>query len=316
VISVSLYHREDVSEHTPAEIGQLLDRPGVLWVDVAEPTEDDLECLEREFRLHPLAMEDVRQHHQRPKLERYPTHCFLVAYSNELQEVDLFFAENFVITIREHDEDGQAWDISDARKRYERVRGDSDRCGPIVYVVLDAIVDGYFETLDAVEDILEDLEDRIFAEGLADERKVQEELFSIRRRLLVFRKAVIPLRDVLGVVLRGEVSWVEPEVLVHMQDIYDHLLRVVDTLDSQRELMGNAVDAHLAIISNRMNQVMKTMTSWGAILLGSTLIAGIYGMNFVHMPELQWRWGYAYAIGLMLTITIVGFWYFRRKDWL
>lgn len=99
-------------------------------------------------------------------------------------------------------------------------------------------------------------------------------------------------------------------------DVYDHVLRAVDQVDAQRELLGNAVDAHLAIISNRMNSVMKKMTSWGAIILGSTLVAGIYGMNFVHMPELKWRYGYPYALGLMLTITIVGYRFFRNKDWL
>ena len=104
--------------------------------------------------------------------------------------------------------------------------------------------------------------------------------------------------------------------MILLQDVYDHVLRVVDLVDSGRELMGNAVDAHLAIISNRLNQVMKKMTSWGAILLGSTLVAGIYGMNFRHMPELSWELGYAWALGLMLTITIVGYWFFKRRDWL
>ena len=112
-------------------------------------------------------------------------------------------------------------------------------------------------------------------------------------------------------------EWIgERHPLVAPQDVYDHVLRAIDLIDGQRELMGNAVDAHLAIISNRMNQVMKTMTSWGAILLGSTLIAGIYGMNFRHMPELQWRYGYPYALALMATLTVTGYVYFRKRDWL
>src|SRR5207248_9436532 len=175
---------------------------------------------------------------------------------------------------------------------------------------------GYFEATDKAEDELEELEDKIFAEQLAEERAVQQQLFDIRRRLLRFRRAVVPLREVLASLLRGEVKWIDEHTTTYLQDVYDHVLRAVDQLDSQRELMGNAVDAHLAITSNRMNSVMKRMTSWGAILLGSTLIAGIYGMNFIHMPELRWRYGYLYALGLMLTITIVGYRYFKSKDWL
>jgi len=121
---------------------------------------------------------------------------------------------------------------------------------------------------------------------------------------------------VLNMMLRREVEWVDDATAVHLQDVYDHVLRAIDLIDGQRELMGNAVDAHLAIISNRMNYVMKKMTSWGAIILGSTLVAGIYGMNFRHMPELDWQFGYAWALGIMLTITIVGYWFFSKKDWL
>jgi magnesium transporter len=156
----------------------------------------------------------------------------------------------------------------------------------------------------------------IFSEARQDETAVQQRLFEVRRRLLKFRRAIVPLRELVGALLRKEVDWIEDHDVVLLQDVYDHVLRAIDLLDSGRELMGNAVDAHLAIISNRMNSVMKKMTSWGAILLGSTLIAGIYGMNFKNMPELHWRYGYGFAIGLMLLITIVGYKYFKSKDWL
>ena len=183
-------------------------------------------------------------------------------------------------------------------------------------MILDQLVDGYFDATDRAEEDLEKLEDHIFGEELAEERLVQEQLFDIRRELLKFRRAVVPLREVLAELMRGTVEWVDETTRVHLQDVYDHVLRAIDLLDGQRELMGNAVDAHLAIISNRMNEVMKMMTSWGAILLGSTLIAGIYGMNFIHMPELSWKYGYAYALGLMVLLTAVGYRYFKRRDWL
>jgi magnesium transporter len=261
-------------------------------------------------------MEDVRERHQRPKLEKYPTHAFLVAYSAGLQEVDIFIGPTWIITFRERFGEGEAWGIDAAKSRFDRTHPEECDVGFLVYVLLDELVDGYFDATDKAEDALEVLEDRIFGEELQDERVVQQELFNIRRRLLQFRRAVVPLREVVSSLLRKEVPWVDDHDVVLLQDVYDHVLRSIDLLDGQRELMGNAVDAHLAIISNRMNSVMKKMTSWGAILLGSTLIAGIYGMNFKYMPELTWHWGYLYALGLMATLTIVGYRYFRSKDWL
>ena len=318
MIAVRVYRGSSVSEETDtAKISDHVESGDCLvWVDVVEPTEDDLACLQEEFSLHPLAMEDVRHHHQRPKLEDYPTHDFLVAYSSGLQEVDIFVGTNWVLTVRETDEEGKTWPVDAAQQRFERTRHHDAGPGFLVYVVLDTIVDGYFDATDLVEETLEGLEDRIFGEQLEEEAASQEELFDIRRKLLLFRRAVVPLREVLNELLRGKFDWVDPTTQVHLQDVYDHVLRAIDLLDSQRELMGNAVDAHLAIISNRMNQVMKTMTSWGAILLGSTLVAGIYGMNFVKMPELKWYYGYAWALGLMVVLTIVLYRYFKRRDWL
>jgi magnesium transporter len=299
------------------EISDVVHDPHLLWVDVANPSEEDLQRLQKEFSLHPLAMEDVREHHQRPKLEKYPTHAFIVVYSAGLQEVDIFVGPTWVITVRESAGEGQAWSLDNARARFDRTHPEQCDVGYLVYVLLDEVVDGYFDETDQAEDRVEELEDLIFSDQQQqNETEVQQTLFDIRRRLVRFRRAIVPLREVVGALLRKEVNWIDDHDVVLLQDVYDHVLRVIDLLDSGRELMGNAVDAHLAIINNRMNSVMKKWTSWGAILLGSTLVAGIYGMNFHHMPELSWQYGYAYALGLMLTITIVGYLYFKKKDWL
>jgi magnesium transporter len=220
------------------------------------------------------------------------------------------------VSVRGCGPDGQPWSIDAARRRFERSGPEEATSGFLLYLILDALVDGYFDHTDDVEDLLENIEESIFTDEKRRERDVQEELFDVRRKLVLFRRKVVPLRDVVSALLRKEVEWIDDATLVHLQDVYDHLLRSVDLIDSHRELLGNAVDAHLAIISNRMNEVMKKMTSWGAILLGSTLVAGIYGMNFVHMPELKWQYGYAWALGLMVALTIGGYWFFRRKDWL
>jgi magnesium transporter len=317
VITVRSYTKGEMTELDSGEISEVIDSPDcVVWVDVADPTEDDLTCLQEEFSLHPLALEDVRHRQQRPKLEHYPSHAFVVAYTATLQELDFFMGPSWLVSVRKADESGPAWEIDGARARFERTRPDPPTSAFLLYTLLDTVVDGYFLETDKFEDELEDLEDRIFAEELPDERTIQEELFDVRRKLLTFRRAVVPLREVLAAMLRGEIKWIDETTSTYLQDVYDHVLRAVDMVDAQRELMGNAVDAHLAIISNRMNSVMKKMTSWGAILLGSTLVAGIYGMNFEHMPELKWEMGYAWALGLMATITVLGWTFFRRKDWL
>jgi magnesium transporter len=318
VISVRTYRGGKAHEHAdPNDIAGLArGGDGLLWVDLVDPDEDDLHCIEEQFDLHPLALEDVRKHQQRPKLEQYPTHAFLVAYSSGLQEVDLFVGDHWLVTVREHDEDGRSWDDSGARLRFERLTPEVATVGFLLYVLLDELVDGYFSAADQVEDVLEEVEDDIFDGRQSELRSIHERLFDVRRRLVQFRRVVVPLRDVVTALLRGEVEAVDESARVLMQDVYDHVLRVVDQLDAHRELVGNAVDANLAITSNRMNEVMKRMTSWGAILLGSTLVAGIYGMNFEHMPELGWRLGYPFALLLMMGITFVGYRFFRRKDWL
>ena len=318
MITARAYGGGDVKEIDSADISRFVGEPDrLLWVDVCDPAESDLECLQAEFALHPLALEDVRHRHQRPKLEHYPTHSFVVAYTAVLQEVDLFIGPSWVVSVREGDDRGPAWPVDGALARFERTRAENATPGFLLYVLLDELVDGWFAVTEATEDALEELEERIFGEiDGDDEVSVQQLMFDTRRRLLVHRRAIAPLREVVASLMRREVKWIDPATATHLQDVYDHVLRAVDHLDSQRELLGNAVDAHLAISSNLMNRAMERMTAWGAILLGATLIAGIYGMNFEHMPELGWRHGYVWAIGLMATITVVGYRYFKRKGWL
>jgi magnesium transporter len=309
-ISVRAYDPAGV-EHVEdaAEISEIIGTKKLVWVDVVDATDADLGCIAEEFNLHPLAMEDARKHGQRPKLEQYPTHAFVVAYTDTLAEVDLFIGRDWLVSVRQHEDHR-------TEARFDRTRPTEPNVGFLLYTILDELVDGYFACAEAFEDRIEAFEERILDEEAGNDRAIQGELLVLRRELVEFRRKVVPLRDVLQSLLRGDIGWVDERARVHLQDVYDHVLRAVDQLDSERELIGNAVDAHLAITSNRMNQVMKRMTSWGAILLGSALVASIYGMNFLHMPELEWRWGYYWALGLMLAVTIVGYTYFKRKDWL
>lgn len=313
-----IVHTEDVDEVARC-VG---DGSCVVWVDSSGPDEGDLETATKLFGLHELAVEDVSKHGQRAKLQHYDNHSFVVVYARatdgDLSEVDIFTGGNWVFTVRERNDHGEMLDLSDVKQRLEERRDLDVSPGAILYALLDSVVDGYFVAIDAAEDHLEDVEERIFdaAAGPPPDGSIQQDLLDIRRSLIMFRRRVVPLREVVLSILRGEVDCIDQKVLIYFEDVLDHLLRVIDQIDVERELVGNVVDASLALGANRMNQVMKKMTSWGAILIVATLIAGIYGMNFTNMPELHWRYGYFGALGTMLAITLGLYVYFKRKGWL
>jgi magnesium transporter len=310
---------DDIEE--PATISDCLARDSLVWVDLVEPSEKELELLAGEFDLHPLWIRDVKERNRRPKLEIFETHAFLIGYAHDedptdLPEVALFIAEHWLISVRKRNEAGRVFEIDKAREFYERIRNHSNDVGLLLYALLDDMVDGYFDTVDAAEEQIADIEQALFDEVMDDQKQIQQDLLHVRRALIEMRRHVAPMRDVVLAVLRREIPWVEGDPLVYLQDVLDRLLRILDGVDAQRELLGNVVDAQLGLQANRMNSVMKKMTSWGAILICATLIAGIYGMNFRNMPELGWRFGYPGALGSMLVVTGGLYLWFRHKDWL
>lgn len=285
------------------------------WTDVVDPTAEELQSLDDRYGLGDRTFDEARRRSARPTMRRYADHAYVVAFSGSLAEIDMYVGDCWFITIRYHDEQGREWDPATAAERIERVSPPPD-AGMMLAMVIEELVDGYFDTSDALEDDLESIEERIFGQPGQAERQVQADLFTVRRRLLELRRAVMPLREVLSALLRREVQWVDGEALIVLRDTFDKLLRAVDLVDELRELVGNAVDAHLAVMSNQMNLVMKQLTAWGSIVFGATLIAGIYGMNFQHMPELGWFWGYPFALGSMVVLSVVLFRVFRKRDWL
>ncbi|MBI2704198.1 MAG: magnesium/cobalt transporter CorA [Actinobacteria bacterium] len=298
----------------------------LVWVDLFDPTAEDYAWIEREFGLHPLAIDDARRHGQRPKIDIYDTHSFIVAYGAledhpaDLCEVDIFIGQRWLVTVRGANGVHVAWGLDHARDRFRRTRGEhehrGDAVGFLLYSILDDLVSGYFDALDKTEDDLERLEAMIFTSSGDSQPTVQELLLDLRRKLLEFRRRAVPFRDVVLAILSGEVPWVDDHTRLYFNDLLNHLLRVVDQLDTQRELLSNAVDAQLATQANRMNVIMKKMTSWGAILIGATLVTGVYGMNFKNIPLLDSEYGYVFSVATMLVITIGGYFYFKRKDWL
>lgn len=291
---------------------------GTKWTDVVDPTNEELEELDRAHGLSDRTFDEARRRAARPTMQRLVDHAYIVAFSGSLAEIDMYIGEDWFITIRRHDEEGVEWDQSVAIGRVDRL-GSKVNPGMILATVLDELIDGYFDSTDALETQLEEIEDRIFGDPVETtraEQQVQAELFAVRRKLLELRRAVVPLREVLSSLLRHEVAWVDGEALVILRTTFDKLLRAVDLVDELRELVGNAVDAHLAVMSNQMNAVMKQLTAWGSIVFGATLIAGIYGMNFRHMPELEWYVGYPFSLGMMAVLSFVLYRAFRRRGWL
>jgi magnesium transporter len=308
----------------PDRISDLLEVKGtVVWADLTEPGPADLDLMAEEFGLHPLAVEDAIKHGQRPKIELYEDHAFVVAYAadtraREMVEVDFFVGQNWVITVHDRAEGGGRFVVEHCQERVRRLHPKRTTAPFMFYVVLDAIVDTYFGMSEMLGEEVDDIEDRIFddPDPEDDDMALQREMLDIRKRLLRVRKRIVPLREVLLTLLRDDVPWLSGETRQYLQDVLDHVMRVTDEIDMRRELIGNAVDAHLALTSNHMNRTMKRMTSWGAILIIATIVTGIYGMNFDDMPELHWALGYPWALTLMVVLPGAAYLYFRKRRWL
>jgi magnesium transporter len=262
-----------------AQVSEVLkQKDHLLWLDVVDPTPEDIGLLAEEFSLHPLAVEDIGKRHQRPKIDFYDGAVFIVFYGMEstaelplsLLEIDLFVGTNYVITIH----DGKLPFLDDTRDRWCRnVEEIGDRgAGLLVYSILDSIVDGYFPCVDELSDKIEDLEESIFQRF---DTKTQQTIFRLKKELLSIRRVIAPERDVLNVLVRRESPVFDEATIVYFQDIYDHILRVTDAVDTYRDLMSSALDSYLSVTSNRLNQVMKTLTASSIILMSMTLVASV-----------------------------------------
>jgi magnesium transporter len=311
--------RLEEKDFDPSLIDEVLKRPGsTVWLDIEDPTEEKLAMLAEEFGFHELAIEDSLHPHERPKIDQYGTYFFLVAYGITVEgdglvehEVTAFVGHNYLVTVRK----SPPLDLDPVVKRWEAHQElAAEGGGYLLYVLLDEIVDGYFEALDHYEDRSEAIEDQVF--GGTAHGQVQNEIFGLKKDLIKFRRSISPLRAVLDVMQRRSVDVVTVPLEPYYRDVYDHVLRATDFVDGLRDILSSALEASLAVISNRLNEVAKRLTSWAAIILVPTLIAGIYGMNFVHIPELDWLFGYPFALGLMALSALVLHRVFKNRGWL
>jgi magnesium transporter len=303
----------DISDH-------LDDRTVTIWLDLRRPTRDDLAVLIDEFGLHPLAVEDAGLEHQRPKLDRYRSHLFLTAYAAKLDiatgelttsELSAFITPQALITVRNDD----GLDIGAVVARWD---ANSDLAkfgvGYLLHGLLDYIVDGHFETVQAMDDTVESLEDALFAPN-PQSMQVQRRSFELRKSLVLLRRIVIPMREVVNSLMRRDLHVVSDDMMPYYQDVYDHVLRAADWTDSLRDLVTTILETNLTIQGNRMNVITKKVTSWAAIIAVPTFITGFYGMN-VPYPGFSEKTGFILSVGFMLVAGIALYIVFKLKDWL
>ena len=321
MITCRLYREGVLKEEAfdPARASDLVKEGGSrVWLDVVDPTDQDLAMIREEFALHPLAIEDSQHRGQRPKVDVYEGFFFIVLHALALDqkddlvdsEIHIFVGHRFLVTLR-YD---PPFDLAEVIRRWDRSPElTHEGAAFLLYALLDEAVDGYFDVIERLEDLSDDLEDRVFAEK--PDEDVQQDIFQLKRRVVQFRRMIIPLREVLDLV-QEQPGFVSEKLGPYFRDVMDHLIRSLEFADNVRDLLTSLLEAQLSQISNRLNVVMKQLTGWAAIILIPTLIAGVYGMNFDHMPELHWHYGYAYALVLMIASMFVLYRAFKKRDWL
>ena len=292
-------------------------KSGLLWVHVvANDITGSQQFLLQTFRFHSLEVEDALSPHERPSLRVDDDSMFLVAPSvvsggakERYIEVAVFVGEHALVTV-----------VNEALPALDHWM---DRCQTkpiafggsssfLLHSILDTIVDGYFPAADVLGEEIDDLEESIYSARRVD---VADALL-LKRRLLEMRRQISPIRDILNGMLRRDVIFTAGEARAHFQDVYDHTLRITEVIDMERDILASVLDAHLSIVSNNLNQVMRTLTVISTVLMTGAFVAGVYGMNFKHMPELDWLFGYPFAVLLMAALGALEVWFFRKQKWI
>jgi len=288
-----------------------------IWIGLHEPDTEMLKKVQLEFSLHDLAIEDANHAHQRPKLEAYGETLFIVLRTAQMKdhridfgETHFFIGRNFIVTIRH----GSSLAYTDVRSRCESTP-DLLKKGPAfaLYAVMDAIVDQYFPVIDALEQELANLEEKILDEKFRRETTAQ--IFHFKRQLMEVKRSVSPLIDICNKLMRFDLKLVEEETRPYFRDIYDHAIRINDMVDNAREMLSTALEINFSLLSISQNEVSKRFAGWAAIIAIPTMIAGIYGMNFRRMPELDWELGYPAVLAATFGICITLYFVFKRSGW-
>jgi magnesium transporter len=320
LISCAVYDNgKKLADIPKEEIHLHLGQPGrFVWVALRDPLPEELEEMRVEFGLHELAVEDALHGHQRPKVEEYGDCLFAVMTTVQLKdgelltgEVNVFVGRDYVLSVRKRTEQG----FSNVRNRAER-EPHLLKAGPgfVLYALMDTVVDRYFPVIDALEEELEQIEQRIFEDAPA--RENVEALYALKRKLMVLRHAAGPLHDAAGKLYGGRVPEVAAGTQEYFRDIYDHLYRINQSIDSLRDMLTTAIQVNLSLITVHESETMKRLAAYAALVAVPTMVAGIYGMNFDVMPELRWQFGYPATLAVMALFDGYLFYRFRKAGWL
>jgi len=297
------------------------DKPTVSWINIDGLHDIDvIEKIGGCFAIHSLTLEDIVNTGQRPKVEDFDNYVYIVlrmlAYDEKeghirAEQVSFVLGPNLLISFQE-----QVGDVfSGVRERLGKGKGRIRKAGAdyLAYALLDAVVDQYFIILETFSEKLESTEEELLG---AYTQQTLEAIHTMKREMIFFKKQVWPLREVLGGLVRGEVSLISQATGMYLRDVYDHTIQVIDTIESLRDILSGMLDIYLSTVSNKMNEVMKVLTIMATIFIPLTFIAGVYGMNFKYMPELEWHWGYFGAWSVMVGVGVLMVFYFKRKTWL
>ncbi len=297
------------------------DKPTVTWINIDGIHQIDIiEKIGNHFNIHPLVSEDIVNTGQRPKMEDFVDYIFIVLkmlhydeMKNETitEQVSLILGSNYIISFQE--DEGDVFDPIRERIRSDRGRIRKMGADYLAYSLIDAIVDNYFLVLEKIGEKIEDIEDELVKNPTPE---VLQSIHRLKRELIFLRKSVWPLREVISKLERWESPLIDKSIDIYLRDVYDHTIQVIDALETFRDMLSGMLDIYLSSVSNRMNEVMKVLTIIATIFIPLTLIAGIFGMNFRFMPELQWQWSYPLVLLAMLTLGILMIRYFRRKKWI
>ena len=335
-IDVLRYDGEAIEQHAdvrPAEAAALRDTPGIAWVDVVGVRDPDtIRALGDAFGLHPLVLEDLTHTSQRPKLEAYDDQLFIVvkmlhapsepgfehlgavvegAPEIRVEQVGLLLGPDYVISVQEYE--GDVFEPIRERLRQGAGRIRHGGADYLAYALLDLIVDHYFVVMEGIAFHIEALEEAVLADP---QPELQTEINALRREAIFLRRSIWPLREVIASLLRDESPLIADATKVYLRDAYDHTIQVVDMIESFRDVLASLVDLYLSSLSHRMNEVMKVLTVIGSIFIPLTFLAGIYGMNFEHMPELSHPYAYFILLGVMAAVAVGMLVAFRRKGWI
>ncbi|HOK04449.1 MAG TPA: magnesium/cobalt transporter CorA [Victivallales bacterium] len=323
-INVIDYSQNNYKEFNPKNIEecfQFKDSPTVTWINITGLHRTDIiEQIGKHYNLHPLVLEDILNIRQRPKIEYFDDYIFIVlkmlSYNEVLKEIDaeqvsIILGSNFVFTFQERK--GDLFDTIRNRLRNNIGIIRKSSSDYLLYSLIDVIVDNYFLILEKIGVRIEDIEDKIL---LNPSPEVIRTIHNLKNSLIELRKTVWPLREILSNLYKGESELIKDKTSVYFRDVYDHTIQIIDTIETLRDIVSGLLDVYLSSISNRMNEIMKVLTIIATIFIPLTFIAGVYGMNFKFMPELEWKMGYPMVLLVMFLSAIGMLIYFKRKKWL